>query len=321
MSDGAAEIDVVVPVYGNYELTRACLEMLSDAGVAHNVIVVDDGSPDDTAARVRREWPRAGLVELGSNMGYTRAVNRGVAEGSAPYVVLLNNDVALRPHALDLLVAPLRSDPAAGSVAGALVRPGEREIDSVGVVADPTLAGFARLQGDPPERAPRDGPVLTGAEGTAGAYRRVAWEQVGGLDENIGAYMEILDVALRLRTAGWGVAATSEVIGVHLGSRTYGHRSPRQRRLAGFSRGYLLRRYGVMRTRFGLRALLTEALVVGADVVLWRDLHAGAGRVAGWRAARGLPRRPWPPRTAIDWSITLRRSLALRRGGLRPNDR
>jgi GT2 family glycosyltransferase len=309
----APSIDVVVAVHDHYELTRDCLEHLARQTVAHRTIVVDDGSGDGTPERVRREWPHATLVELGGNYGYTKAVNRGVGAGTGECVVLLNNDVQLRPDCLERLLAPLYDDPRVGSVAATLLRPGEKTIDSVGVSADATLAGFARLQGRPASEAALGAPVLTGPEGTTGAYRRDAWEQVGGLDETIGAYMEILDLALRLRTAGWATAVAPLARGVHLGSSTYGRRSARQRRMAGFSRGYLLRRYGVLRGRAGPRALLTEAAVVAGDLALCRDAQALRGRAEGWRAGANMPRRPRPPREAIDSSISLWESLRLRR--------
>lgn len=308
-------IDVVVPVYERYELTRSCLEHLSRQSAAHRVIVVDDGSRDDSPACLRREWPEVTLVELAANAGYTNAVNHGVSAGDGEYVVLLNNDVQLRPDCLERLVAPLERDPGVGSVASLMLTPGEHAIDSFGVSADVTLAGFARLQGHSPQPA-LEGSVLAGPEGTAGAYRRAAWEEIGGLDEGIDAYMEILDLALRLRSAGWTTAQAPDAVGVHLGSVTYGSRSATQRRLAGYSRGYLLRRYGVLRGAAAPRTLFTEALVVGADALLCRDLQALRGRLEGWRAAHGHERRPWPPAEAIDHSISLRKSLALRRGAI-----
>ena len=232
--------------------------------------------------------------------------------------MLLNNDVQLPADFLARLVAPFQETAGVGSVAAVMLTSGEASIDSVGVTADVTLAGFARLHGHASAQADSRRPVLAGPEGTAGAYRRAAWEQVGGFDERLRAYMEIVDLALRLRSAGWETACAPDAVGVHLGSHTYGRRSPTQRRLAGFSRGYLLRRYGVLRRRTALRALVTELAVVTGDTVLCRDLEALRGRVGGWRAASGLPRHPWPPSQAIDESITLRDSFRLRLGAIRP---
>lgn len=313
----AASIDVVVPAYNRWDLTSSCLRHLAAQTVPHRVIVVDNGSTDQTRAVLRRDWPEVTVVELDQNHPFTHAVNMGVAAGQGECVVLLNNDVDLRPDCLAHLVAPLAQDQDVGSVAAVLLQPGERLIDSVGVTTDITLAGFPRLQGLGCEHASDRDPLLTGPEGTTAAYRRIAWEQVGGLDESIHAYMEILDLAWRLRQAGWGTACAPDAIGVHLGSATFGRRSAEQRRLAGFSRGYLLGRYGVLRSKFALRALLTEAIVVSGDVLMSRDLNAARGRVEGWHSARRLGQRPWPPSDAIDRSISLRDSLDLRRGALR----
>jgi len=316
----APSIDVVVPAYNHYQLTSDCLAHLQRQTATHRVIVVDDGSSDGTPERLRSDWPHATVLELGSNHGYTVAVNRGVSAGTGECVVLLNNDVQLHPDCLRRLAAPLDDDPGVGSVAALMLRPGKQTIDSLGVTADVTLAGFARLQGhsvgDADPSAAMHAPVLTGPEGTAGAYRRSAWEQAGGLDETIVAYMEILDLALRLRTAGWTAASAGDARGVHLGSSTYGRRSARQRRMAGFSRGYLLRRYGVLSGRAGPRALLTETAVVAADVALCHDIQALRGRREGWRAGSGMPTHPHPPAAAIDRSISLWQSLKLRRAAV-----
>jgi hypothetical protein len=76
-----------------------------------------------------------------------------------------------------------------------------------------------------------------------------------------------------------------------------------------------MRRYRVLRGRHAARALFTEALVVTIDAVLSRDLVALRGRLAGWCSAAGMEPLPRPPAEAIDGTITLRESLALRRGG------
>jgi GT2 family glycosyltransferase len=236
-----------------------------------------------------------------------------VASGSGEIVVLINNDVDSRADMLEHLIVPLR-DPAVGSAASLILRPGGERIDSFGIAADPTLAGFPRLQGLPAASAREPAPVLAGPAGTMAAYRRTAWEQAGGLDEAIFAYMEDFDLALRLRIAGWRTVAAPDAVGVHLGSATHGHRSASQRLNGGFGRGYTLRRYRVLRGRAALRTLLTEAVVVIGDLAISRDLAALRGRLAGWRAGRGHTPLPLPPAESIDRRIGLRESLALRRG-------
>lgn len=309
-----ASIDVVIVAYGRYELTDDCLRHLRGQTVEHRVILVDNGSTDDTSARVRKEWPEVWLERFDENRGFAEACNRGVAAGAGEIVVLLNNDVDTHPDFLARLVAPLPADPKVGSVAALMLQPGERLIDSAGLTADATLACFPRLQGLPASQAGCERPVLTGPAGTAAAYRRAAWEQVGGLDEAMFAYMEDFDLALRLRSAGWSTVLAPDAFGVHLGSATHGHRSAWQRRHGGFGRGYLLRRYGLLRGRGAVRTLATEVVVVGADLVISRDLAALGGRVAGWRAGRRAARRTRPPAEAVDDTIGFRDSLALRRG-------
>jgi N-acetylglucosaminyl-diphospho-decaprenol L-rhamnosyltransferase len=307
-------VDVVIVAYNRYELTDSCLRHLAAQTLEHSTILIDNGSSDDTFERVAADWPQTSLTRLADNHGFAQACNQGVAAGSGEIVVLLNNDVDVRPDFLERLVSPLREDAGLGSVAALMLQPGERLIDSAGLAADAVLGGFPRLQGLGASEARRERPLLAGPAGTAAAYRRTAWDQVGGLDESIFAYMEDFDLALRLRSAGWRSTLAADAVGVHLGSATHGHRSARQRRNGGFGRGYMLRRYGLLRGRTGPRALATETAVVVADLFISRDLEALRGRLAGWRAARLLPRLPRPPADAVDSTIGFRDSLAMRRG-------
>jgi N-acetylglucosaminyl-diphospho-decaprenol L-rhamnosyltransferase len=301
----------VIPTSGRYDLTRECLSHLARQTRPHTVIVSDNGGSEETAERVGREWLSVRLIRSQEHLSFAAACNRGVEKGDGEVVVLLNNDVYCRPDWLERLVAPLEAEPRTGSVACLLVQPGEQRIDSVGLCADSTLAGFPRLAGQEVARAGDMRPRLAGPAGGAAAYRRTAWEQVGGLDEAIFAYSEDLDLALRLRAAGWEAAVAADAVGVHLGSATHGRRTAWQRRHAGFARGYLLRRYGVLRGRHAPRALGIEAAVALGDAIISRDLAAVAGRVAGWRSAGGLSRRATPAE-ALDAAIGMRDSLSLR---------
>jgi len=84
--------------------------------------------------------------------------------------------------------------------------------------------------------------------------------------------------------------------------------SPRQRELAGFARGFLLARYGVLRTRAAARALLFEALVVGWGLVRYRTSIPLRARARGYLAA-GRERLPIP-REALEQGIGPRSAFA-----------
>jgi GT2 family glycosyltransferase len=310
-------VDVAIVAYRGWGLTHSCLEHLRRQSLAHNVVVCDNGCDEGTSERLAAEHPEVRVLRMARNMPYAVACNAAVAAGEAELVVMMNNDVDARPDFLERLVAPFAGRPRLGSTAALLLRPGEREIDSAGLVADRTLAGFPRFHGLRPAvalDAHGAGPALTGPAGAAAAFRRRAWTQVGGLDESIYAYMEDLDLALRLRAAGWDTALALDALAVHVGSATLGHRSAEQRRKSGHARGYLLRRYRVLRSPAAPRALATEAVVVLGDALLSRDGAALAGRVAGWRAAAGRKPLSWPAPQVIDRRIGIAESLRLRRG-------
>jgi N-acetylglucosaminyl-diphospho-decaprenol L-rhamnosyltransferase len=313
-------VDVAIVAYRGWEFTRTTLEHLRRQTIEHRVVLCDNGCDQDTAARARREFPEVKVIRLERNMTCAVSCNASVAAGDSEIVVMMNNDVELPPDFLERLTAPFAGRPRLASVAPLLLRPGEQQVDSVGLVADCTLAAFPRFKGMAPERVRSEaGPTLTCPDGTIAAFRRAAWEEVGGEDESILAYQEDFDLGLRLRVAGWETAAALDAVAVHLGSATWGHRSPRQRYNSGHARGYYLRRYRVLHTRAAARALLTETIVAAGDLALSRDTAALRGRLAGWRQAAGQPPLAWPPAETIDRNIGLVDSMRFRRATyLRP---
>ncbi len=304
------EVDVVIPIHGHREMTERCLAALAAQTLAHRTILVDDASPDDSATIIPQRFPDVELVRLETNRGFAAACNAGIARAGAAVVVLLNNDVIAPPSFLERLTAPLALDARLGSTASVLRCPESGLIDSAGLTVDRTLAGFPRLQGQPESSATAAEPVLLGPAGAAGAYRREALRAVGGLDEQIFFYQEDVDLALRLRAAGWGTMLVSDAQAEHLGSATAGVGSVWQRRQGALARGYLLRRYGVLAGRHAPRALATEAIAAVGDALLSRDLAALHGRVTGWHRARCGRRRP--PTDGIDATIGFLASLRLR---------
>jgi N-acetylglucosaminyl-diphospho-decaprenol L-rhamnosyltransferase len=296
--------DVVVVTFNGREVLASCLERLRAQTHPHALIVVDNGSSDGSSELVRERFPEATLVALPENRGFGRGVAAGVAAGRGEAIVLLNDDVEVEPRFVEAIVAPLETDPGVGMVAGLTTIPGTDLVDGFGIELDVTLAAYNRLRRRPLGETPG---VLAMPSGGAAAYRRTAFEAAGGFDDALFAYGEDVDLGLRLRAAGWRTAAAPGARGVHLGGATAGVDSPAQRRLAGFARGFLLRRYGVLRSTAAPRALLVDSLVVAWGLVRFRTAIPLRARLAGWRAAGATRMRADP--SGIDRSITLREAL------------
>jgi N-acetylglucosaminyl-diphospho-decaprenol L-rhamnosyltransferase len=295
--------DVVVVTWRSGERVLRCLERLESHDTAHFTWVVDNASRDGTLESIRRRFPDVRLLELERNVGFGAAVNAGVAQGAADAIVLVNDDVELAAGALAALLEPFR-DPRVGMVAGLTTMPGTGLVDGFGIELDVTLAAYNRARKRPVGTTMG---LLLGPSGGLAAYRREAFEEAGGFDEQLFAYGEDVDLALRMRALGWGAEEAARARGEHVGGASVGVDTPRQRWLAGFARAFLLRRYGVLRSRHAPRALAVEMLVIGAGLVRGRTLAHVLGRVAGWKAA-GADRYPIPP-NSVETGITLRETL------------
>jgi N-acetylglucosaminyl-diphospho-decaprenol L-rhamnosyltransferase len=296
-------IDVVIPTTNARDLLASALEHLRRQTVAHTVYLFDNASRDGTQAMVRERFPEVNLLSSPANLGFGRACNAATRVGRGEVIVLMNDDMDPEPEFLERLVAPLE-DERVGMVAGLTMQPNGDLVDGFGIEVDSTLNAYNRLRHLPPTASPGR---LLGPSGGAAAYRRTAWEAVAGFDEAFFVYGEDLDLALRLRLAGWDVAAARDARGIHLGGATSGAESAFTRRNAGFARGFILRRYGVLRSRAAPRALITEGLVVAWGLLRHRTTLPLRARVAGWRAA-GSQCLPVPP-GAVDESITLRETI------------
>ena len=237
-------IDVAIVAFNHYELTESCLGTWPRRR-ASTLIVCDNGSTDGTAERVARGLAgRAGPAPRDQPRLRGR-LQRRRGGGGGDDVVLINNDVDCRPDFLEKLVAPLERDPELGSVAALCVRPGGEHIDSIGLTSDATLSPFPRLQGRPVGEAAPSARCCSGPPAPRRAYRRTAWEAVGGLDERIFAYGEDFDLACGCAPrAGRRPRARRRRHPPRLGHLRPPHRP--QRRYGGFGRAYLMRRYGLL---------------------------------------------------------------------------
>lgn len=301
---------VYIPHFNGPARLARTLHSLRGQSRPVDVVVADNGSADDSASHVREEFPEVVLLELGRNLGFGVALNRAVEEHPGDPIVLLNDDVECEPRFVEAMLE------AAGDgvemVAGVLLQeaaPGL--IDSAGVVADRTLMGFDYLHGEPLEAAIGAPPPL-GPTGGAALYRREAFRAVGGFDPRIFLYYEDLDLALRIAARGGRCGLAGDARALHAYSASLGAGSGDKYAHTGWSRGYLLRRYGVLaRPGTALRALTCEAAICAGQLLADRTAKGIGGRVRGWRDAAGLERREASAGGLLE--ISIRQALALRR--------
>jgi len=198
---------VVVPNWnGRRWLPGLVASLEAQTRAPDRVLVVDNGSSDDSVAWLReRAVP---VLALGRNTGFAVAANRGIeAVADADLVALVNTDVELEPDWLERACGRLEADASLASVATKMVllaAPGT--IDDAGDVL--RRDGVAEQRGHGRPDGPRfssPGEVFSACAGAA-VYRRSAVLAAGGFDERLFAYLEDVDLGLRLRLAGWGCA-------------------------------------------------------------------------------------------------------------------
>jgi N-acetylglucosaminyl-diphospho-decaprenol L-rhamnosyltransferase len=292
---------VYIPNFNGARWLPRTLQSLRGQTERLDVVVVDNGSGDDSAAAVRADFPEVTLLELGENVGFGAALNRAVAAHPAEAIVLLNSDVECEAGFCASLLAA--ADGEVEMVAAVLLQ--EREpglIDSAGVVADRTLMGFDHLHGEPVAVLDR-APDPLGPTGGAGLYRRTAWEAVGGFDERIFLYYEDLDLALRIAARGGRCRLAGGARALHAYAPGLGAGSGAKYARTGWSRGYMLRRYGVMGDpRLAARVLATEGAIGAGQLLRDHTVQGVTGRLRGFRAGAGLPRREVGAAPLLDLS-------------------
>ena len=298
---GAVDVSVIIVDWHQPELTRrAVASVLSQrVDAAVELVLVVNEADDDTVAAYRADPPSVVVVPERTNAGFAGGVSRGLAAATGDVVVLLNNDAVADHGFLDRGLAALRAGgervaavaatvvleggfapvpPGTDPEPDDLVAPhggrwrrtpaGRTLVNGTGVVLDRSGNGRDRDWLRPLQDAPETAPLF-GFSGGAVFLRRAALEAVGGFDESLFMYYEDLDVAWRLRLAGFEVRHAPDAVATHRHAASSGSDSP-------------LVRYQSMRNRLAVVLRNGSPALVGRVVLrtlarLVRDVLRPAG--------------------------------------------
>ncbi len=285
-------ISVVVTNYNTAELTLRCIEGVARVKGAHRVevVVVDDASSEPLRERLP---PWVHFVANPTNLGYVRSVNIGVRRTESDVVLLLDSDAAPISEIFTPTAVAFASRPHLGALGFRLV---DRAGNVTGASApEPTALGLAVGQAME-QRLQRIAPGYFGSTYTihscALAFRRSAFDALGGFDEEFDFLDADTDFSMRLRRAGWELAIDPQIDVLHEGA---GSPQSTARRVLRFhaNRWRLLAKHDLLRHPTLLKSALAarhaaELLLLGGVARLWlRDPKVRADKLASRRELLG----------------------------------
>ncbi len=218
------EISIVIPVFNHLAFTQACLASVREHpdGKRFEVIVVDDGSSDDTSDVVGK-IPGLTYLRNEGNLGFTNSCNRGAKIARGSFLLFLNNDIAVTPGWLSSLRETFDNEANAGLVGSKLICPDGRLQEAGGIVWRDG-SGWNRGRSDDPEKPEYN--FLCEVDYCSAACVMIPkslFERVGGFDSKYSpAYYEDTDLAFKVRREGFKVLYQPFSVVVHYEGATGG---------------------------------------------------------------------------------------------------
>jgi GT2 family glycosyltransferase len=219
-------ISVIIPNYNGASYLEPCLGsvLLQSGGPQIEIVLIDNGSQDGSAKLVRERFPSVHVIANAQNVGFTRAVNQGIAASSGD-LLLLNNDTVMQPDSLVRLhrrLEALGGD--AGGVQPLLLWAEDPEIiDSAGIAIGPHFVARDDLRGQPRASAPPEETEIFGVCFACALLRRSVFDRCGALDPDFFAEWDDVEFCLRARWHGYRFFLIPEARVLH-------HRSPTSQR-------------------------------------------------------------------------------------------
>jgi len=205
--DSTPKVFCIILNWNRWAETIECVHALKGCIYPQlNLIIVDNGSTDDSLARIRSAHPEVLVLESGKNLGFAGGNNIGIRyalANGAHYVWLLNNDTKPAPDAVSALVAKALGDERLGAVASiCYYADAPSVVQAWGGSRVNLWMGYGCLCTEP-----HDDDWLHSLNGTSMLISRRALRDVGLLDEGFFLYWEDTEFSLRLRKKGWRIGA------------------------------------------------------------------------------------------------------------------
>lgn len=205
----SAQIAIIIPTWNHWSQTKRCLDSLAELTYPHaDILIVDNGSTDETVHQVETNWPAVSLIENGENLGFGKACNVGIShiKPETTHILLLNNDTIVPPDLLENLLATASTLPALG-----ILTPQLRYLDTPDQIWFTgsrrhwlTLEAADLGPVQPRSSLPVDTTIQVDIVfGTAMFIPRSVLDQIGGFDEDFFLYYEDLELCGRVQELGY----------------------------------------------------------------------------------------------------------------------
>ena len=295
-------VSVIIPMHEHLDLTVACVAAIKRAGtqVPHEIIIVDDGSSEDTTRSLSNFAALLGIqvVFNRSNLGFSESCNRGAAVAKGKYLVFLNNDTEPLPGWLDALVKVAEQNPSVGAVGAKLLFPDGRLQEAGGIVFSDGSAWNYGRGGDPLHPQFNFLREVDYCSAACLLVRADLFRKLGGFDTRFApAYYEDTDLCFAIRRAGFRVVYQPEAAVIHFEGATAGtdvrsgvksHQVAHQRKFVEKWRDVLVQQYppdARLVRRASNRAPGKRILVVDAFAPMY-DRASGSRRL--WEILNAL---------------------------------
>ena len=205
---------LIVAWNSSAELRRTLPPLVAELREGDELIVVDNDSPDDSAAVARQLAPAVKVVTMGRNRGFAGGANVGAAAATGDLLVILNPDAMPLPGWGEAIRRPWLEGRGWSAWQGLVAGADATTINSAGNPVHFTGIVWAGMHDEPLAAAPGPG-VITAASGACLAVPLEVWRRLGGFAERFFMYHEDVDLSLRLRLMGETVGIEPRAVVAH----------------------------------------------------------------------------------------------------------